>query len=219
MKKTHIDKFDSVYAASDDYYGKELRPEFIGYFSPRDCRGLLALDLGCGEGRYSIYLATLGCQVLAIDRSTVGIKKLLEKAEAKQLNINAIAVDIAEFDFTQNRYDIIVAATILDHLSQGLLTETVSKIKSALKPGGILYVNVFTVSDPGYESQKSAAAEASKNVSETAECMEHYFQSGELKALFMDFDILYDYEGVEPDLTHGAPHHHGWACLLAKKPL
>jgi tellurite methyltransferase len=218
MKTNHVDKFNSVYAASENYYGVELRPEFTDYFSGRDCSGLVALDLGCGEGRYAIYLAELGCKVLAIDRSTVGIAKLSEKAEKKCLNIQAVAMDIAEFDFKQNRYDIIVAATILDHLPQGLLTEIVPRIKSGLKPGGILYVNVFTVLDPGYNLQKSPEESGSKNISDTAECMEHYFQSGELKALFMDFDIVYDYEGVEPDLSHGAPHHHGWACLLAKKP-
>jgi tellurite methyltransferase len=219
MKKHHIDKFNSVYGSSDNYYGVELRPEFAEYFSGKDCSNLMALDLGCGEGRYALYLAALGCQVLAIDRSTVGIKKLSEKAQNKRLNIQAVAIDIAEFEFEQNRYDIIVAATVLDHLFQELLIETVAKIKSALKPGGILYVNVFTVLDPGYEMQKISGAFGSKNISDTAECMEHYFQKGELKALFKDFDILYDYEGVEPDLSHGAPHHHGWACLLAKKPL
>ena len=218
MKKSHIDKFNSVYGSSDNYYGLALRTEFTDYFSGKDCNNHMALDLGCGEGRYAIYLASLGCRVLAIDRSTVGIQKLSEKAEGRHLNIQAVAMDITDFDFAQNLYDIIVAATILDHLPEEILLETVSKIKKALKPAGILYINVFTVSDPGYEIHKSLAANVSKNVSDTAECMEHYFHRGELKSLFQDLDILYDYEGVEPDLSHGSPHHHGWACLLAKKP-
>jgi tellurite methyltransferase len=218
MKKSNIDKFNSVYGSSDDYYGLDLRPEFMDYFSRKDCISLMALDLGCGEGRYAVFLASLGASVVAVDRSSVGIEKLSDKAKKRRLKIDALAMDIADFDFSENRYDIIVAATILDHLPQEILAETVSKIKTALKPGGILYANVFTVSDPGYEKQQSLGTSKSKDVSETADCMEHYFQSGELKALFMDFDMIYEYEGLEPDLSHGAPHSHGWACLLARNP-
>jgi 2-polyprenyl-3-methyl-5-hydroxy-6-metoxy-1,4-benzoquinol methylase len=218
MKKSHIDKFNSVYGSSDNYYGLELRPEFKDYFSGKDCHNLLALDLGCGEGRYALFLASLGARVIAIDRSTVGIEKLSDIAEKRALNIDALALDIADFEFTQHTYDIIVAATILDHLPQELLAGTVSSMKTALKPEGILYVNVFTVSDPGYDICQSIEAPALNEISDTAECMEHYFQRGELKMLFKDFNILYDYEGVEPDLSHGAPHYHGWACLLAGKP-
>ncbi|MEZ4550327.1 MAG: hypothetical protein R2874_07585 [Desulfobacterales bacterium] len=32
-----------------------------------------------------------------------------------------------------------------------------------------------------------------------------------------DLEVLYYYEGTEPDLSHGRPHDHGWACLLARK--
>jgi cyclopropane fatty-acyl-phospholipid synthase-like methyltransferase len=143
---------------------------------------------------------------------------LSQTAQKKGLNINAVVMDIANFDFRESSYDIIVAATILDHLPQDNLAETASKIRKALKSNGILYVNVFTVSDPGYERRQHKNSSPSNDVSDTAVCMEHYFQTGELKTLFKDLDILYDYEGVEPDLTHGAPHHHGWACLLARKP-
>jgi 2-polyprenyl-3-methyl-5-hydroxy-6-metoxy-1,4-benzoquinol methylase len=218
MKKSHIDKFNFVYGLSDNYYGQELRPEFTDFFNGKDCRNMMALDVGCGEGRYAIFLASLGATVVAIDRSTVGIEKLSEKAQKKGLKIKAVDVDVADFIFSENIYDIVVAATILDHLPQEHLADTASKIKMALKPDGILYVNVFTVSDPGYEIQQRQGNLPSNDVSDTAECMEHYFQSGELKSLFKDFDILYDYEGLEADLTHGTPHHHGWACLLARKP-
>lgn len=218
MKKSNIDKFNTVYGSSDHYYGLDLRPEFMDYFSRKDCTSLMALDLGCGEGRYAVFLASLGVTVVAIDRSWIGIEKLSDKARKRNLKIEAISMDIADFDFSKNRYDIIVAATILDHLPQEILTETVSKIKMALKPGGILYVNVFTVSDPGYAKRLSLGTLESNDVSDTAECMEHYFQSGELKAFFNEFDIIYEYEGLEPDLSHGTPHSHGWACLLARNP-
>ena len=219
MKDAYIKKFDSVYGSNDIYYGLELRKEFTDCFKDKSIAGQTALDLGCGEGRYSLFMAQKGCNTLAVDRSTAGIKKLKNLAAHHQLTISAQVVDIEDFVFAENQYDIIVAATVLDHLSDELRLNTIKGIKKALKSEGTLYVNVFTVSDPGYiKRQKNPDASNHGNISDTAECMEYYFDSNELKSLFCDLNILYYYEGIEPDLSHGNPHDHGWACLLAKKP-
>ncbi|RJP87318.1 MAG: class I SAM-dependent methyltransferase [Desulfobacteraceae bacterium] len=219
MKESHIQKFNTVYQSSDCYYGQELRPEFTDYFANQNLAGMQALDLGCGEGRYTLYLAEKRCHVTAIDRTPAGIFKLRSTAQKLQLPVAASVLDIADFTFNKNQFDIIVAATVLDHLADGLRQRTIDSIQSALKPGGILYVNVFTVSDPGYIVKQQAASEVSvSGVSDTAFCMEYYYKPDELKLHFQDLTHLYYYEGIEEDLSHGQPHHHGWACLLAQKP-
>lgn len=228
MKESHIRKFNTVYQSSDCYYGLELRPEFTAWFEDKNLEGMEALDLGCGEGRYSIYLAKKGCRVTAIDRTPAGIQKLQALAMARRLNIEASVKDIADFVFEENQFDVIVAATVLDHLTEDLRRHAIGGMRAALKPGGIIYVNVFTVDDPGYLLKQLPPQRAPKNgtqpsgdgtdASDTAFCMEYYFDKDELSTLFADFDIRYYYEGLEPDLSHGRPHHHGWACLLARKP-
>ena len=223
MKESHIRKFNAVYQSSDCYYGQELRPEFTVHFADRELQGLHALDLGCGEGRYALFLAQKGCRVTAIDRTPAGIRKLKTIAGRNHLPVAARVEDLADFVFTENQFDIIVAATVLDHLSDDLRQQTIDGMRSALKPGGILYVNVFTVDDPGYLLKQTAAGENplpedSSDVSDTAFCMEYYFTPNELRSCFNEYTLLYYYEGVEPDLSHGRPHHHGWACLLAQKP-
>jgi len=220
MKQSYINKFNTVYGSNDCYYGVELRSEFTDYFANRDLTNKHALDLGCGEGRYSLFLAQHGCHVTAIDRSPVGIEKLSLTCKKNRLPVTTQIIDIAEFDFSAALYDIIVAATVLDHLDDKLRERTIFNIKKALKPSGILYANVFTRSDPGYNlKQNYSAASGSTDISDTAECMEYYFGQDELKSLFKDFEHLYYYEGIEPDISHGHPHHHGWACLLAQKPV
>jgi len=219
MKEAYIKKFDSVYASDGSYYGFELRKEFTDYLKKKTITGQTALDLGCGEGRYSLFMAQKGCDTFAVDRSNAGIEKLKKMAETLRLPISAEVIDIEDFVFEKNKFDIIVAATVLDHLCRELRHKTINSIKKALKPEGTLYINVFTVSDPGYLKRQNAASETDpENISDTAECIEYYFNSNELKSLFRDFNILYYYEGIEPDLSHGQPHDHGWACLLARKP-
>jgi len=55
MKKSYIRKFDSVYGANNSYYGYELRKEFTDFFQEKPMTDKTALDLGCGEGRYSLF--------------------------------------------------------------------------------------------------------------------------------------------------------------------
>ncbi len=218
MDSSPEQRFNTVYSGSGCYYGLEVRPEFSGYFDKRDINGLAALDLGCGEGRYALFLAAKGCHVTAVDCSQAGLSKLKTMAAEKCLPITPCMMDIATFEFPEAAFDIIVAATILDHLSGDLRRRTISGIKSALKPGGVLYANAFTVADPGFKLARLSSRQASRaGVSETAECMAHYFDREELKAVFADLSIIDYYEAVEPDHSHGRPHYHGWACLLAKK--
>ncbi|MFW5902172.1 MAG: class I SAM-dependent methyltransferase, partial [Thermodesulfobacteriota bacterium] len=139
--------FDTVYSSTDCYYGLDVRAEFSDYFGQRDISGLAALDLGCGEGRYSLYLASQGCHVTAVDCSRAGLSKLEKMAAEKHLPIVTCKRDVADFEFPAAAFDIIVCATILDHLERDLRRRTIRAVKSALKPGGVLYANVFTVSD------------------------------------------------------------------------
>ncbi|MDZ7832708.1 MAG: class I SAM-dependent methyltransferase [Desulfobacterales bacterium] len=211
--------FNSVYSGRGCYYGLDVRPEFSEYFQNKDLSGQTAIDLGCGEGRYALYLAKKGCRVLGVDRSRTGVEKLEKMAEAQNLPIIAQTADIAEVDPAPASTDIIVAATILDHLEGELRRRAINGIKSALKPGGILYANVFTVSDPGYKLKKRGGNDQVLfDVSETAAGIAHYFAKEELKAVFKDFSVITYHETVEPDHSHGRPHFHGWACLLAQKP-
>ncbi|MBW1893794.1 MAG: methyltransferase domain-containing protein [Deltaproteobacteria bacterium] len=212
--------FNSFYSKEDFYYGLEVRPEFSEYFNDKALSEKVGLDLGCGEGRYAIFLARKGCRVVCVDRSKAGLDKLEEVGRTESLQISPRLKGIADFTFMENSYDIIVAATILDHLDNDLRPRIVEGIKSSLKPGGTLYANVFTVQDPGYRVKKAAPCSMeSGDISDTSAFMTHYFEHDELKAMFNGFEIFYYYEGVEQDLSHGSPHAHGWASMLAKKPL
>jgi len=220
MDSTRRQTFNAMYGGRDCYYGLEVRPEFSDYFDHRDLAGLSALDLGCGEGRYSLYLAKKGCRMLGIDESEVGLEKLEKMAAAENLPVTTHLTDIEAFAFPEASFDVIVAATILDHLPDALRRRVIEGIKSALKPGGILYANVFTVADPGYKLKRTGADDPSASaVSETAAGIAHYFSKEELRAVFKDLSAITYYEKVEPDHSHGRPHFHGWACLLARKPV
>ena len=90
------------------------------------------------------------------------------------------------------------------------LDNAVDKLKDSLNVGGLIYIVVFTKNDPGYLKQLDKASECSNFIN-------HYFEENELKEYFKDFDILYYNEYIKPDNTHGKPHVHGKAKLIARK--
>lgn len=72
-------------------------------------KGINALEIACGAGRNSIYLASNDFEVLALDISEVAIKTLEERGFK---NIKTKAVDLEEYLFEENNYNLIVQQTI-----------------------------------------------------------------------------------------------------------
>jgi tellurite methyltransferase len=204
--------FDEIYSSEEWYYkmppSEELEAYLIGQPSSG---GNKALDLGCGEGRDSILLARHGFNVTAVDASAEAIRKLAAFTNLSKLPIEAHCADIEAYEITPATYDAICAVTVLDHLDVAAGRDLARRIATGVRPGGFVFVEVFTTEDPGYTRLGDA--------SETANFVRHYFDSGELRELFTGWSIVLYEEKIEDDETHGPKHKHGVAILLAIKSL
>lgn len=60
------------------------------------------LDLGCGQGRDALPLAEMGYQVLAWDRSQVGLDQIQNKARQMGLKVETCLVDIYQTAIPSN---------------------------------------------------------------------------------------------------------------------
>ncbi|MGB7962482.1 MAG: methyltransferase domain-containing protein [Propionicimonas sp.] len=69
--------WDARYAASQVW---DLEPSQFVMQPLHKVRKGQALDLGCGEGRHAIWLASKGWRVTAVDHSTVAIGRLQGRA-------------------------------------------------------------------------------------------------------------------------------------------
>lgn len=76
--------YDQKYADRDYYWGKtpsafcDILREFV---EPLSSISLKLLDLGCGEGRNAVYLASKGFDVVGLDLSPNGLAKTKKMAE------------------------------------------------------------------------------------------------------------------------------------------
>jgi len=131
--------WDHRYAAPGYAYGKEPN-DFLRQVSDRIPRGRV-LCLAEGEGRNAVYLAGLGCSVLAVDASAVGLEKARRLAEERQVSIETQVVDLAEFVIAPESFDAIVA--IFCHLPPPLRAQVHRQVVQGLRPGGVLVLEGY----------------------------------------------------------------------------
>ena len=97
-----------------------------------DVAGKSVLDLGCGNGLTSIYLASKGANVTAIDASKTAIE--LVKTSCRQNNIkNITALQMSAFDILSlERFDAVFGSFILHHIEP--FAKFVEVLRQAMKP-------------------------------------------------------------------------------------
>jgi SAM-dependent methyltransferase len=105
-----------------------------------------AVDIGCGAGRNALHLARHGWQVDAVDVSSVALNQLTVKARAEGLSVSCIQADLEHTDDVARVFD---AAERYDLALIVRYTELtlIERIRSALRPGGYLMVELHLQTD------------------------------------------------------------------------
>ena len=122
------DKWDSRYRKR--LGGTDPSPILKKHWGLASCGN--ALDIACGNGRNSMFLAAKGFVVDAVDISTVATSHLA----GRNPNINVICADLDAWNIPQNRYELIINVRFLDRRLFPL-------IQNGLKTGGVLIVESF----------------------------------------------------------------------------
>ena len=97
--------------------------------------GSLILDFGCGSGRDSRYFLQKGYRGEACDGS-----EEMVKAATRNAGIPVKKMLFSELN-EENRYDGLFACASILHVPSKELPDILTRMKRAVKPGGILYVS------------------------------------------------------------------------------
>jgi len=134
-----------------------------------------ALDLACGSGRDSLYLAQRGWQVMAIDVQHDALQRLRLSAERSQLSIDTLCQNI-ERDapiLARDSFDLIVVVRYLHRPLLPLITQW-------LKRGGYLIYQQFHADASAYGKPRSSA---------------HLLRTGELNEMYRGWTVVVDEMG------------------------
>ncbi|AGF57260.1 SAM-dependent methyltransferase [Clostridium saccharoperbutylacetonicum] len=117
----------------------------ITYFD----RGILkegkALDIGCGKGRNSIYIAKKGLEVCGVDFSETSIEMANKIATEQGIKVKFSCQSIFDFQSEKENYDFIYDSGCFHHIKPHRREQYLSTILKYLKPNGYFAMICFNL--------------------------------------------------------------------------
>jgi 2-polyprenyl-3-methyl-5-hydroxy-6-metoxy-1,4-benzoquinol methylase len=173
-------KWNTRFESQESYLGERPSPflsqaiERIKKLAP----GHAALDIACGEGRNSIFLAQHGFRVVGLDISDAGLAKGRQRAHADAVEVDFQRVDLDQY-VAEMKYDLILNFNFL-------LRELIPLEIESLNPGGLLIFDTIMASEQLFLTRNTA----------------YLLQPGELVQLFEPYDgtILFSEEVIGTDM-------------------
>lgn len=102
-------------------------------------RGKKILDLGCGSGWLSVYLARQGFDVVGVDVAEHALELGRMWAEQENLPIKFEVQDISELKFPKGYFGGVVANSIFEHLTNPLAIRAVERLCECVETGGVFF--------------------------------------------------------------------------------
>src|SRR5262249_7088119 len=102
------------------------------------------LELGAGAGRDTRYMLAHGWQVTAVDQEP-GAIALLKALPQDRLRLAQSSFE--DFNYSPETYDLISAQFALPFIPREKFSETLARIKAAIKPGGVFTGQFFGIHD------------------------------------------------------------------------
>lgn len=140
--------WDARFAGEDYLFGTEPN-EFLA-----SCRELLGtsgrvLCVADGEGRNSVWLASLGLDVEAFDASPVGVAKARRLAAERGVSVRFHVADVDGWEWPQEAYDAVVAIYV-QFSPPAQRRRVFDRIARALRPGGLFLLEGYRLEQLAY---------------------------------------------------------------------
>jgi ubiquinone/menaquinone biosynthesis C-methylase UbiE len=147
------------------------------------------LDLGCGTGRHTYYLADRGFNVHACDISETGLnitKKLIN--DAKFENVDYSIQDMYSMTFEEESFEGVLCIWVQGHGMKEQIQKGINEIHRILIKGGIVVTDFITTDDPTYGIGDEIAPNTFVGGRPGEEDIPHYYTTrNELKVMFKAF--------------------------------
>lgn len=120
------------------------------FYQAPDRKKIKLLDLGCGPGACTWFMAREGFDVSSIDGSATAIDRLNKRLASEGLSADARVGDIVSLPWADGTFDGVIDNGCLCCNSFASCQRTVSEVLRVLKPGGVFLSANFTDRTWGY---------------------------------------------------------------------
>lgn len=154
---------------------------FSGYLT-----GKRVLVPGCGDGRDSRFLASLGLSISSFDLS----ETMLKIAKSHDPGASYTLMDLRNMDKCAGPYDGIFASGCLYHLTKPEFARCVQSCRALLSPGGVFYLNMKEGVGERFEEKPGPTYPGGAEARERLQGKRFYayYQHKELLAALQDFN-------------------------------
>jgi len=187
---------------SDDWW-QAGTDKFISYLDP----GSTVLDVGCGGGTKSRYLASRGLSVLGVDFS----EKMIEIAQREVPQAEFQVLDMHDIDKLEKNFAGIFMQAALLHIPKQEAEEILGKAVKKLNHNGCLYVAVKEKYEGGIDEE----IKVDDDYGFEYERFFSYFSRHEIRDYFSRLGLAVIYEDVKhPSRTQRKSN---WLQMIGKK--
>lgn len=108
-------------------------------------QGRTVLDVGCGSGRWTYAMASLGARVVSVDFTDAAVEVTREVTQGLE-NVDVIQASLFHLPFRAEQFDFVVSWGVLHHTFD--TAAAFRAIAPLVLPGGMLYVMVYERRSP-----------------------------------------------------------------------
>jgi SAM-dependent methyltransferase len=198
-------QWDRTYAGAEDFFGKEPSELAISVLPTlKERRARDVLELGCGQGRDTWYLARNGMRVTALDYSESGICQMRETAKKHKLAdlVTAAVHDARDpLPFPDASFDAVYSHMFFTmEFTEEQITRMLAECWRVLRPGGINIYSVRNDHDPHYGKFEPKGKDMWKN---PLGFVVHFFSEEKVRRLSAGYDLLWvkEFEDGSPPFT------------------
>lgn len=144
------------------------------------------IDLGCGSGNDTLYLKERGYKVISCDFS----EKALEGLNNLIADLNAECFDMQDgLPFESSSARVVISDLSLHYFTWSDTEKILGEIKRVLMKDGVLLCRVNSTNDINFGAGHGIKIE--QNFYNIDGKLKRFFNEGQLRALFKDWDIQY----------------------------
>lgn len=177
----------------------------------------MVLDLGCGPGRHSLYMASKGLEVVGLDVSETALSYLAgQMAKASTDKIVIVKHEMSSLPFLEGYFDAVVSTNVIHHGTIREIEKTISEIFRVLKSRGSALVTMASTGD--YKFGNGTRLEENTFVCAEGDergLTHHFFTRNELESCLKGFQI----DLLEEELIHVENGNRAHFIVKVHKPL